>query len=786
MTRLAAIAMRLLLGAPLLLGALVLDKDMAPLGAQLRAPLAATTIAMVAIIVGAPRLTLATAWRLLAALVATFAVGRLPGSTALLAYALAVVLVEDAAARSLRSSFPHGIARAIVCLACAVQVLQLAAPLERMIDGFIRAVTQSCGGIGLGLTAAGTKGWIAGALFAVTGTHSFKRAVAGLLVVTAAWLSAVAGASLLLAAATEDPFRWTPYLAVLPVAFALVMTAFTERAPALELRPRLPLVSPVLIAASTLLALIARPELLQDAPAQPRVLAVNEGGLDWHRPRFGHFGSFDGGMFGLLPAYLKTAGINFELAQSSVPSDEELATADLLLLINNPHVWSPEKRERLFDFVGKGKSLLVLGDHTDVFGLEQGFDSLLHEVGIDFRFDSAYHARTGWEGCLSAPPGFMSRVVHADRLETAVGASLELSGAAIPLATGRWGFSDCGDAANEGGAKLGNYKFEPGERLGDVDIVAYRTIGRGRVVVYGDTSAFQNGALPSTFLPHVLPLVRWLSAPAGPMEGMLPRLIDAALWLVTLLAVLWSRRTYAAALAASVVILLALVCVPEQGPASLIHTRDLAIVDVSHLPAEGHWEADLNPIYPLFSGLQRAGLLPLRASAFDALASVRAVVFVAPTRPFTTREVGSLVAAMQSGLIAIVAAGAPDSGPVEPLLRALDLEVLPIPLGTVPLRQGDDPDPEVPRLLDAWAIRDGSGVAPLIEQGPHAVAVWRPVRAGGLILIGDTRYFSDRNIEGDWGHWPGNEAFLYRLFRDYLGARPDDVADLLPSPPMPR
>ena len=43
------------------------------------------------------------------------------------------------------------------------------------------------------------------------------------------------------------------------------------------------------------------------------------------------------------------------------------------------------------------------------------------------------------------------------------------------------------------GSFLGNYHYDQGERLGDVVLVATTTYGRGRIVVWGDTSAFQGG-----------------------------------------------------------------------------------------------------------------------------------------------------------------------------------------------------------------------------------------------------------------------------------------------------
>ena len=43
------------------------------------------------------------------------------------------------------------------------------------------------------------------------------------------------------------------------------------------------------------------------------ILVHNFGGLDWDRPVFGTFGTFSGGMFGLLPVYCRAEGYDFEV-----------------------------------------------------------------------------------------------------------------------------------------------------------------------------------------------------------------------------------------------------------------------------------------------------------------------------------------------------------------------------------------------------------------------------------------------------------------------------------------
>jgi hypothetical protein len=42
---------------------------------------------------------------------------------------------------------------------------------------------------------------------------------------------------------------------------------------------------------------------------------------------------------------------------------------------------------------------------------------------------------------------------------------------------------------------LGDRRHNPGEKIGDLVLVAEARYGNGRMLVFGDTSPFQNGAL---------------------------------------------------------------------------------------------------------------------------------------------------------------------------------------------------------------------------------------------------------------------------------------------------
>ncbi len=169
-------------------------------------------------------------------------------------------------------------------------------------------------------------------------------------------------------------------------------------------------------------------------PPTARTIRVhNRGGLDWDRPVFGRFGAFTGGMFGTWPVYCRAEGYDFGVVDENTVEAVDLPGVQTLVLINSPKLWDERQRRTIYDFIARGGSLLVLGDHTDVFGLMRGFNSLLGPLGIRFRFDSAYKARETWRGCQAAAPDAVCWGWGGENPGVAVGASLELSGSARPL-----------------------------------------------------------------------------------------------------------------------------------------------------------------------------------------------------------------------------------------------------------------------------------------------------------------------------------------------------------------
>ncbi len=145
----------------------------------------------------------------------------------------------------------------------------------------------------------------------------------------------------------------------------------------------------------------------------------------------------------------------------------------------------------------------------------------------------------------------------------------------------------------------------------------------------------------------------------------------------------------------------------------------------------------------------------------------------------------------------ILATGEPDSAGAQPLLDAHGLALLPRPLGMItpaaPTASRREREQQ-PRFIDAWPIvaageRDPEtlpGVEVIYRHGDDVVALFRRVGKGGLLLISDSRFFSDINVEDISGYWLGNLALIHDVFKKYLGADSDSVKPLFRSPAKPQ
>jgi hypothetical protein len=426
-------------------------------------------------------------------------------------------------------------------------------------------------------------------------------------------------------------------------------------------------------------------------------------------------------------------------------------------------------------FVGKGGGLWVLGDHTFIKNGRNHINDVLAPWNISLNNDSAQFFPQGWFHCYrfrQGTPFAPLRDGAENRPGILVGASLEVSPPAEPFILGRFGYSDWGldEPAPEGNrGHLGDFDYQPGERLGDLVLVAGQRHGEGRVLVYGDTSSFFNNTLSHSF-ELLQASLSWLGeSNTWSLPASKPGRTLAVLLLLVFggLAFCWSSIP-SATTALSTAGIYSVIC---HGAGGLLDYDDsfarehLAVIDFSHQPnASKHSSMD-NGLHGVSINLLRHDLLSVVADQWDRgmIDRARYVVMNAPRQPLTRGERNDLTGFMGRGGTLIVGCGYQDYATCRSLLEPFGLRVGNVPLG----RFFDRPAfGQNVSFMSAWPIEVTNDKAEILcnhdQAGPLIVSV--PVGDGHLVLIGDSEFLHNRNLEGHDNHDPANTAFLKNLF----------------------
>lgn len=510
----------------------------------------------------------------------------------------------------------------------------------------------------------------------------------------------------------------------------------------------------------------------QYAPLAGLRVMVHKQYLDWTRPDFDSYGDRAGGMFGMLADHLQVRGCS--VTAEPLGDAMSLKSQDVLILINLQERFGEAEKRRIREFVRAGGGLLIAGDHTGLTGLREPVNDLVGDLGLGLNFDTAKPFSLGWTNGLEymAHPVTRGLPWWINESSTWVGASVEVRPPAYPVVIGRYAFIDPGDQTSTRG-KLGDMKYSNGERLGDVPIVAAREYGRGKILVWGDTSPLQNGAwlMSHRYMERTL---AWLGRPGGsPYAALRPAATPIFLAAACLLPWLAPTSRMRAAVMALVLFGTAGLRVYSESPtpkAGAVPGRRVYI-DVAHLPAD-----DLNLWYrDGFGGfaqtLSRTGLLPYCLWDWDATRRDDAalVVLLAPSRALSGSEQRRMLEYIEKGGHVLVAVGWEEWGPLRPFLKTLGLEIDNAPLGqAVGTSWRDKPV----QFANAWPIvvgaevRHASETLARIKDSPCVVRCRRG--RGSFTLIGDSRFLRNGNLEGRFQHVPENIEFVRSFIQSHV------------------
>ena len=489
--------------------------------------------------------------------------------------------------------------------------------------------------------------------------------------------------------------------------------------------------------------------------------------LDWSVPGFNRLGLKNIGMFGMLPEYLKAKG--YGARTENKLTEKSLENAKILVVINLNTSFDKKTQSVIWDFINNGGSLLALGDHTGQESIRKPFNNLLRPVNIEFNFDSAISIPELWPNGFELLPHPLLGGISQDEIKIGTGASLTVGFPSKPVILGGYSFSDKGNTLNPDG-NLGNMKYDQGEQVGDTILAAQAFHGRGRVLAFGDTSSFQNGALPYNykFMDNVFD---WLAASGG--KGAYPYSIFIAVaFLAGSLFVLFFRLKVGTASLLVYFLLLVLALSISQA-ASAMHVGNYgrlkaktANIDISHIERCSMDPLSTDSIDGFEANLMRNGYIPLLLKEFkpERVRDSKILAVIAPSKPFTTAEISTIRDFVQKGGLLIVSAGWEESEAVTPLLEEFGMRVENVPLGKVVSSAQGGAD-----LWEAWPVGldKKDNVKVLARAWDYPVIVFSRQGKGGVLAVGDSYFFLNKNLEQIYDYNEENiffiKGFLERL-----------------------
>jgi hypothetical protein len=502
--------------------------------------------------------------------------------------------------------------------------------------------------------------------------------------------------------------------------------------------------------------------------ADREVVFYEKGFLNWMTPDFKSFGSYSPGMFGNLPTFMNTMGLKSR--RISDITKESLSGAKVLVLININEEIPPEQIDTIWDFVKNGGSLLMLGDHTwrDKNG-KNWLNEILKPTNIKYNFDSAQFFIGGWLHSYeyAAHPITHNLGDEENEAGIVVGASLKTSYPAVPLILGRYGYSDAGNVYNTNGY-LGNFEYDMSEQAGDLVLAAEQSYGKGKVLVFGDTSGFVNAILVDTY-PFINRVFNWLASDSLPK----PYPITFALGLIFLAgAVLLFLKTGRDTGTLFLAVLVIVFVVVSAGFVSAWKierpmTGNIAYVDASHFErySKEAWRDD--GTMGLHLNLMRNGYLSFQLRDFspEKINNSKVLVLIAPTKPFSNSEIKMLKAYVEDGGRLFLTVGWEEREVSLPLLKAFNFRIGDTPLGYFKVAVPNTS--ETAMFWKAWPVYSDDSAAKIIcSNKEYPLIAVKDYGKGKVVVVGDSQFFLNKNLEMEKVPYMDNINFLKWLLKD--------------------
>ena len=501
---------------------------------------------------------------------------------------------------------------------------------------------------------------------------------------------------------------------------------------------------------------------------------------NWNQPEYDdngdevEYGRYASGMFGLLPKHLNNYGHHV-----SILDDDENITnntfknIDVFVVINLDKNFSTKEFNLIWNFVANGGSLLVLGDHTDVGGIMNTSNNLLRPVGISFRYDSAlplnYDNQPQWYSCMHFFNHPITNMVPNENwVAISVGASLNISKSSFPIIVAKNGFSDIGNYSNDG--YLGDYEHQEIEQLNDIILVAGAYYGNGKVLVFGDTSSFQNSAHARTY-NLINNVFRWLNNSKTEIIKYIQIFIFFLFLIIILIIYIFSKNGNKFSIFLPIIFILSLITSSLINPIILGGTNiegSIMYVDTSHGERISFNVVSDYSVTGLNINIARNNYSTYYLNSFseDKITKSKGLILIAPTKTFNNNEINFIKNFIKDGGLVILSTGYQDKEASQGLLDEFNLDIQKIPFGTFPLNA----EKTEPQFQDAWPIEfekndinTWSFYNFTDNDVTYHLIIFKKYGSGGILLIGDSQFLLDKNLESYTGYNLGNIEFLKQI-----------------------
>lgn len=519
-----------------------------------------------------------------------------------------------------------------------------------------------------------------------------------------------------------------------------------------------------------LAGLVALAYVPRVAPRTGRVLLDARGEFSLEPLAWGAYGPDieRGASLATLPRLLEGRGFSVTVRDTTI-DESALEAHDVLVVMNSSHEFWEEELESIWTFVDAGGGLLVLGDHTNISETMGPLNALIEPTGVRIEFDSAIPqaGRWTWYDCMRVHPHPVARGIRDETdVKVSVGASIHVPFAAVPLLSGRDAFSDYGNWNNAQGAYLGNMRYDAHETLGDVPLAAVARHGRGKAIIFGDTSTFQRSAIYNTH-EFVTRIFTYLATP-DVVETTAPvRIAGAVLVVIGVIGLFAAGSTgLGAVIVTGVVGLAALLCLGGRSGVMLpplTEETELAWLDLAHGNRVDVHTGEANGIGGFVDHLWRHELLPLGMKEFDADALDGAVVFatVAPARPYGSGERAAVRRFVEDGGLLIVATGYEEQSGARDLLADFGYTIGATPIGAAHMARVHLGEGRQVMMHESWPVVFPEGRAEVwISSWDFPLVTFERIGAGGLIVIGDSFFLCDTKQESNERYVEPNIDFL--------------------------